>query len=265
MRSNLNRRFRMCQSVRDVLNDYQSIVAPLPGLKRCADKFTDQFAVIDAGTTIGVKTTTGVTEAKNQLTQRLISNAFMVANAVWSYGDEVHDEELKASVPVVESDYLRGKDVDRLGKFRAVADAARPIAGRLADFGITEQILAELNADVAVYSTAMNAPRSTRSKNAQQLAGFIDDFKAMDEVLIRLDRAVNALKATQAEFFQAYDKARYLGTGNLKKEKELPMPEPRRTFAPPTTATAPTSKEEMVMIGGSPFDKPVPAWMLDKK
>lgn len=251
MRNSLNLRYRMCMNVRTVLDTYAPIVASVPKLAERATEFRTQFTVLDGKITIGVAGTEGHTETKNALRDQLALTCFSLANAVWSHAADLNNEILKASIPVILSDFQYGREFDLLARFRAVIEAANQYHKEIEAHGITPAQLAQANADMTAYDQNINLPKSTRSNNAVKLAKFIDDFKSMDAVLEKLDRAVNSVMLQQDEFHKAYFKSRYIGTANLNKQKDAAEPLERKSTRPAPSVDRPNMSEGLVpQVGG---------------
>lgn len=245
-------------NVRTVLDTYAPIVASVPKLTERATDFRAQFTVLDGKITIGVAGTEGHTETKNTLRDQLALSCFSLANAVWSHAVDINNEILKASIPVILSDFQYGREFDLLARFRAVIEAANQYHKDIEAHGITPAQLAQANADMTAYDQNINLPKSTRSNNSVKLAMFIDDFKSMDAVLEKLDRAVNSVMLQQDEFHKAYFKSRYIGTANLNKQKDAPEPVERKFPQPMPVAKRQFSTEVPVLQGGGPYERPMP-------
>ena len=258
MRNSLNLRYRMCMNVRTVLDTYAPIVASVPKLAERATEFRAQFSVLDGKITIGVAGTEGHTETKNALRDQLALTCFSLANAVWSHAADINNEILKASIPVILSDFQYGREFDLLARFRAVIAAANQYHKEIEAHGITPAQLTKANTDMTAYDQNINLPKSTRSNNAVKLALFIDDFKGMDTVLEKLDRAVNSVMLQQEEFHKAYFKSRYLGSKNLNKQKDAAEPVERKFPQPNPAANQKNMAEVPFLEGGGPYERPRP-------
>jgi hypothetical protein len=228
MRSTLSKRYKMCLSIRNVLSNYETVIDTVPVLKSRVTDFYTQLGVLDAGTMVGVEGTAGFTESKNQLRERLGMACFSLANAIWSHASDLNNEILKARVPVTMSAYMYGKEVDLIGRFRAVMQEANGLKKELAQHGFPTTVLETIQKDADEFSLTMNAPKDARDNNSSKLKSFVEDFKAMDTVLEKLDRSVNAMMFTQQTFHQDYQKSRYIGSANPKKEKDIATPVERQ-------------------------------------
>lgn len=258
MRNDFNRRYRMCLSVRDVLSNYTGIVDAIPGLKACVVQFEDQFQVLDNGTLLTLASTGGTTEVKNQLRDQLIVASFSIANALWSHAAKTKNEVLKEKMPVNLSDFTRGKEVDQIGRIRGVLAEANGLMKEIEEFGISAAFLQKANDDAEDFGQKMNSPKTLRSNNALKLDSLKNDFKAMMDVLERLDRAVNAIMPMQDELYKAYTKARYLGTANLKKEKAEETVERKVFPVPQPSVSRFEDVPAPVLRGGGPYERPMP-------
>lgn len=256
MRNDFNRRYRMCLSVRDVLTNFTGVVDSVPGLKDCVTAFDGQFRLLDDGTKHTLASTIGTTEEKNRLRERLVMASFSIANAVWSHAAKTKNEVLKEKIPVNLSDYQRGKEVDQIGRIRGVLAEANGLIKEIEAFGITTDLLAQANNDAEAFGQKMNSPKTLRSNNALKLDSLKNDFKDMMAILENLDRAVNAVMLRQDEFFKAYTKARFLGTGNLKKEKASEIAAPKSANNAPRSVKSPEAALTPVLLGDGHVDRP---------
>ena len=239
----------MCLSIRDVLTAYQPIVDTVPGLKTRVDDFRAQLDVLNMGTTVRVEGTAGHTKDKNILRDRVAGACFSIANAIWSHAADINDEILKARIPINLSDFQYAKSVDLIGRFRAVVQEANLLGNKLEVHGVLPADIKKATDDVEAFAIKMNSPKSQRSANSAKLQGLKNDFKAMDTILERLDRSINALMLSQDEFYRAYQKSRFLGSTNVRKEKDPAQPVERKVLAPMAAAVRPYVSENGAMQG----------------
>src|SRR5438034_901715 len=79
----------------------------------------------------------------------------------------------------------------------------------LADFGLTDAILTDLQEKIDAFTGRVSSPRTTRSDNRASNETMDSQFHFADLLLEEeIDRLMKVFKMTQPEFFAAYTAAR---------------------------------------------------------
>ena len=223
--------FRATQAVLDSKSEFVESILPLKN--RIVD-FKQSIDEIQQRDNEYSGLTAGVTAAKNAAIDALINSEFFFANALYTFGRESGNEELKASCRMSMSDLTRLREGELEQLSSRHLQFAKTYAADLIAYGITDET-------ISIFENALNAVRHqfdllhnkfAESKAEREL--LYQAFEKTDEILREdIDRLMEMVKGKDIEFYDTYRAARTIkdyGTTHKKPEDDTgetnpPVPE----------------------------------------
>jgi hypothetical protein len=175
-------------------------------------------------------TTTGGTLDKHAARVAMCNAAAIVGGAVAAYADKQGDHELFAKVDFSEPDLLHQTEQDCAANCKAILDAATAnVAALTAAKSAAQADLDDLDQKIDDFNTALTRPRQIRT----DIKGATDQIPALitaaDRIAERqLDRLMERFKATNPDFYSAYQVARVIvDAGGRTATTPTPPPVPQ--------------------------------------
>lgn len=156
---------------------------------------------------------TGITLDKDRLQASVINRTIIVAGAAGVYAFETQNETLAAKFDVTASGLQNTRDSLLDDTAQGVYDAAAPLvtanAAKLAEYGLTPAMLADLQSAITAYSATVGTPRAAVASRSAVTTAIEDEIKRADANLSNiLDRLVPQFAADHKAFVDAYHAAR---------------------------------------------------------
>ena len=209
MEARLENKLSMIVSVTDTMDENQSLWQSVAAIGTTLAAVKRRVANINTLSQTRNVSTKGVTLSKQAARDGMELLALDVAGAVRAYASATDDNELFEKANYTPSDLVAARDTDVSNLCQGIHTTANGSLAKLADFGVTEQKLADLQAKITAYAELVGKPRSKRSST--KAAGQVLDveFEATDKLLAgQLDGLLEQFKATQPLFYAAYKAAR---------------------------------------------------------
>ena len=163
--------------------------------------------------------TTGITADKMNSKQKLCRMTAETAGVIYAYAVTVGDNTLKMAVDFPISDLTRMREDSLAARCQNIHDAGVANLAALADYGIMQAALDNLQAQIDAYSADTPKTRAAISQRKTTTGNLAALFDETDTLLRdRMDRLVQTFKAAYPDFVQTYEAT-------------------RRTIKPPTTVT----------------------------
>lgn len=155
--------------------------------------------------------TTGSAKDKSARRQTMAEAAFPVGTALQAWALVNNDQALAARVYIRFTAYLNIRDTEAEQQARLVHKEATANLASLPDYGVTQQLLDELDAAIAAYHTALTAPRAAITTRKAATAAIKKSFVNADNLLKnRMDKLVPILAPQQPAFATDYWNARMI-------------------------------------------------------
>ena len=154
--------------------------------------------------------------------ENMINLAQLVCNLGVVHASSTSDKELMPKFDYSASDLNEGLEKEVSKRCDDISKAALPILDKLIDLGMPADQLDKLNKAVTDYNALITLPKSiiNASKTAkEEMLKFIAEC---DEILkLRLDKMMLLFKETNADFYNEYFNARYIGGWSRKDDGEI--------------------------------------------
>lgn len=167
---------------------------------------------------------------RDELLAEMAEAAVDVATLVAAYADKQKLTELAHLVRVGPGDFTRTRQAARPVLARSVLDAAHAVLPALASYGVTAQMVENLQARISAALEGLHQPRSgfvERKTATERLAALFDEIDAL--LKAQIDRLVYPIRKTHPDAYASYRSAREIID---------------RSARGPTAATAATARQQ---------------------
>jgi hypothetical protein len=203
---------KMLITTRDVLDNFKTLWAAIVAFVTARADFGAAIASIQQQELKQTGTTTGGTLDKHAARVAMCDAAAIVGGAVAAYADKQCDHELFAKVDFSAPDLLHQTEQDCAANCQAILDAATAnIAALTAAKSAAQSDFDDLKQKIGDFNTALTRPRQIRT----DIKGATDQIPvlitAADRIVERqIDRLMERFKATNPDFYSAYQVARVI-------------------------------------------------------
>jgi len=219
----------MLITTRDVLDNYKTLWSAIVAFVTARADFGAAIAAIQQQELKQTGTTTGGTLDKHAARVVMCNAAAIVGGAVAAYADKQDDHELFAKVDFSVPDLLHQSEQDCAANCQAILDAATAsITALTAAKSAAQADLADLKQKIGDFNTALTRPRQIRT----DIKGATDQIPALitaaDRIVERqIDRLMERFKASNPDFYSAYNVARVIvNAGGGPGATPTPTPAP---------------------------------------
>ena len=219
----------MLITTRDVLDNFKTLWSAIVAFVTARADIGTAIANIQQQELKQTGTTTGGTLDKHAARVAMCNAAAIVGGAVAAYADKQDDHELFAKVDFSAPDLLHQTEQDCAANCQAILDAATAsIAALIAAKSAAQSDLDDLKQKVGDFNTALTRPRQIRT----DIKGATDQIPvlmtAADRIAERqLDRLMERFKASNPDFYSAYQVARVIvDAGGRTATAPTPTPAP---------------------------------------
>lgn len=182
--------------------------------------------------------TRGKTARRDELMQTMVDLALDVASAIGAYASTERLTELGKSLHASPRMFARLRIPERPALTQGIHDAAQPVAEELVPYGVTPEMLAELQAQIGLVRAWLDQPRAAIRARAAVTAQLAEAFRETDALLEeQIDRMVFVVRKTHPEFYADYRRARDVIATRGRQAKAEPEP----LAAAPTLVNAPAA------------------------
>lgn len=155
--------------------------------------------------------TSGKTVAKNQAGNKLIEQTMKVAGPLSAWGYTNANPAVTGVADIKRSFLTRLRDTELAQKATEIYDAAQAYPEQLTDYGITVEVLNELQARIETYKTAMSEQDSSMASRVSAGVSLATLFQEADIILkLRIDPLMEAVRVVNPDFYNAYKAARVI-------------------------------------------------------
>ena len=212
MNGNQEDKLGMYYSVETACDKHSAVWQTLPAFITAFGEFQTHVAAISDAAESQETGVTGASRSKNIVQKAVADEAYPIGTAVQTWATITGDNQLAKRVYKSMSDfnyYLRDTEVEihaRLVHTEATAHLAA-----LADYGVTQARLDELDAAIDAYHALLVAPRTAITDRKAATAALKALFKQADTVLkTRMDKLVPILAKDHPAFVADYENARII-------------------------------------------------------
>jgi hypothetical protein len=217
-------KLRMFDSVDLVLTNNSSIFAQLEDLVSVHQRLKDYINQIGEYRQIQEANNSGLTEAKSDLRDTLITKIIQLTAALKSYANSINNKELKTKTNYSKSDLLQSPDSVLYDIGILQVNLATPLQTELSKYFVTPEKLSEINTLLADFYAAIPQKRVANSMSKVSTLNISEIFNSTTKMLKEeLDVLMLLFEEAEADFYMAYKNARiiidYSGRGKTKVDE----------------------------------------------
>jgi hypothetical protein len=202
--------------VRQVCDTHQSVWVENAVFAATHELWAVKIPMIEANRDAQTLATTGITTDKTAKRAVMTEKALFIANRLQSYATVVNNPALLESVKYSASDLKKARDTEVVGICNTICTKADDNAEALVPYGVTEELISELQEVIAVYSATQANPKAAISQTKTATENLARLFKEADILLTkRMDLDIELFKTSNPDFYSQYKTARIITeTGN---------------------------------------------------
>ncbi len=181
----------------------------IPALVRHKNKLDADLSSINEKEEAVLDPSKPTTEAKNKMKMMIGTKASILAGALYAYGAEVDNGTLMAQASITTTDVDRMPDITVPDKIEQLIKLLRKNLPELADQGVTEDQIVELETSVDDYRVLVGKSRllvNAQHLNGKEVSELIKDM--VDNLNNKMDKTMMRFKLTNPSFYEGYTRAR---------------------------------------------------------
>jgi hypothetical protein len=214
-------KFKMYQRVLDVFDEQKEKYADIPAMVNSVNGLKTRVSEIQSVTQqqVGTKSQ-GATKDKSSVIDRLVETGLKVASPMYVYAFNTANNRLLEKVNVNKSMFYRNHDQAALTLAKIILAEANTHREVLAEYGVSNADIAELEAVISQLEVLINAPSSVIGERKLYTASLRELFVAADSIVYdQLDKFIRLFKTSSPEFFALYSNARNVVNTAARKRK----------------------------------------------
>lgn len=200
----------MAVATLQVVKSNNNLVAAVPAFVTAVTELGNSVSDVNGLVMVQKKYSTGVAKDKEQAEKAAIDRAIELESAARSYAMKVHNNTMLNSLQHKDWGLERMRDMDTLAELKVILEILKNNLAALEDYGVTQQDIEDLTADIVLYDALIQSPReaiSARAAASKQLPIALATMKA---ILEELDGHVARMKSKQPMFYNAFGTARVI-------------------------------------------------------
>ena len=211
MNSRQEDKFSMYYVLRDTCENHQASWITNAVFKASYNLWAEKIPLIEKSRDEQIHETTGITTDKNVKREAMLTSALFIEKRLQSYATVTNNYELLESIKYTATDLKKARGNDAIAMCNIVSAEATTHAAALVSYGVTSEMIEELNDLITEYSVALPKPKVAKSKTKTATQNIDRYFKEADEILTtRLDLDIEQFKFTDPEFYSQYQTARII-------------------------------------------------------
>ena len=152
-----------------------------------------------------------VTASKAGTLEAVVQKAVMLSGAMQAYAAFTGNVELAAKVKLTKTDITSARETDVEKTVSPVINAARKELPNLADYGITEAQITELETSIDDFNSMIGRPRTIRNQAFAAISELEELVNTANAVANqKLDNLMLLFQASQPGFYDEYQRGRVI-------------------------------------------------------
>ncbi|RIJ45332.1 hypothetical protein D1614_23370 [Maribellus luteus] len=202
-------RFRMYLNTQATLDSNTALWSSIPILVSTKNDFDELIQRIADTNEKTLSNSKAVTADKALVLNNLIEKALIPSGILQAYAAITGDTKLLGKVKLTKTDVDRARETDVEALIAPVINEARNQLANLADYGLTEDMIVELETSLDDFKALIGQPRTVRNQAFAAMTLLDELFDAANEVVKnQLDKLMIRFQFTHTEFYSEYERAR---------------------------------------------------------
>jgi len=195
----------MAKGLSTFLDENTAIFATVAAFQTALTALKEKIAAIDETAELSSLSIAGITADKRNFKENLCQLTTDIAGMIYAFAVEASNNALKQEVNLSVSVLKRKSDSELLQTCQAIHERGAENATALKNYGITPDLLTELQDAVTAFAAASPKPRTAIGKRKTRREIVNGLFKEMDGILNeRMDTLMGKFRTTNPEFYQTY-------------------------------------------------------------
>lgn len=201
--------FRMFLSTQETLDANTELWSPTPIFLTAKNNLDELIQRITAVNEKTVSNSKAVTADKAVALKNLIEKALTLSGILQAYAAVTGNIKLAGKVKLVKSDITKIRETDIEALIAPLIKAARKHLADLAEYGVTEDMLVELETSLDDFKALIGQPRTVRNQAFAAMTLMDELFDAANDLVKnRIDKLMIRFQFTHTEFYSEYERAR---------------------------------------------------------
>lgn len=198
--------FLNTQEILDAHTDKWSGIPVMVNAKNEFDELIQRILEVNERT---LSQSGAVTASKAGTLDAVVQKAVMLSGAMQAYAAFTGNVELAAKVKLTKTDITSARETDVEKTVSPVINAARKEMTNLADYGITEAQITELETSIDDFNSMIGRPRTIRNQAFAAISELEELVNTANDVAKqKLDNLMLLFQTTQPGFYDEYLRAR---------------------------------------------------------
>lgn len=201
--------YRMDIAVQSLLDQNPEKWNGLPVLVQIKNNFDELILRINAQNEKAGTISTAITKNKTLLRDQLVRKCLIISGAMHAYAAMNGNQGLIDQNSLTKSELENSRETELENKVQPVIDGARTNMEALAEYGINEELVNELETTVDEFTNLIGKPRIIRNQKYAAI-NQIDELsnEALNLLNNKLDKLMIRFQFTDPEFYDNYKRAR---------------------------------------------------------
>ena len=201
----------MFKAVSSLLAANQAKIDTLPALANSVSNFNQKLGDIQNKDAEYTHLTSGKTNMKNSAEEDMIEALLPIASAVNVYAKINGKADLKENSKVTVSDLRRLRDSELLIKAQYLHDIAQTNIADLANFGVAEANLTNLQSLIDTYKSSIEVKDTSFAEKSAARESLSKLFDDANEILKEeIDMLMELFRTSDSDFYNSYKSARVI-------------------------------------------------------
>ncbi len=186
-------------------DEFPSVVSQVTAFQNAVTALKAKVAEIEETAELSSLSLAGITADKKNFKETVCQLTVDIAGMISAYAVETSNSTLKQEVNLTISRLKRKSDTELVLICQAVHDRAVEFKAELGDYGVTNDMTAELQTAITNYADASPKPRTAIGKRKTRKEIIKQLFRELDEILKdRMDALMGKFRTSKPEFYQTY-------------------------------------------------------------
>jgi hypothetical protein len=201
--------FRMFLATQETLDANSSLWNMVPICLSTKNKFDELIQRIAEVNEKTLSNSKAVTASKATVLNALAQKSVSIAGIIQAFAAITDNAKLAGKVKLVKSDIDRARETNVEALIKPIIKAARNHIGELADYGLVEDMVVELETSLDDFKVLIGQPRTVRNQAYAAMTLMDELFDSANDVIKnKLDKLMIRYKYTNTEFYSSYERAR---------------------------------------------------------
>lgn len=209
MNKTQTKQYRMFLATQETLDANSPLWNTIPILltsKNNLDELIQRVAEVNEKT---VSNSKAVTADKSATLNNLTGKTMTISGILQAFAAVTGNIILAGKVKLVKSDIERARETDVEALIAPIISEAHKHIADLADYGLTEDMIVELETSLDDFKVLIGQPRTVRNQAFAAMTLLDELFDAANDVVKnKLDKLMIRFKFTNTEFYSEYERAR---------------------------------------------------------